>query len=224
MHTILNVFGRSPFASLQKHLACVARCIEKLPALFEAVEKNERVLIAKIAEEISTTEHEADVIKNDIRNHLPKSLVLPIKHGNLLEFLTILDRIADKAEDAAVLTTLKPLKILPEFREIFHLFLEKNIAAFEEVRLIMRELHELIESSFGGIEAEKVRSMVEEVASREHEVDLIQHRLLQKLFEVENQLSYGDFMLWQKIFENIGALSNLSENLAYRVRATLELE
>lgn len=224
MMTILNLFGRSPFAPLQSHMESVARCIHKLPVLFQALEIYNYEEVEHIAQEISELEHNADLIKIDIRNHLPKSLFLPIDRGNLLEILAIQDNIADKAEDVAVLLTLKPLELLPSFKEEFKLFLQKNIETFDGAQRIIRELHELIESSFGGIEAEKVRSMVDDVAYKEHEGDLIQRKLLKSLFKAEDQLTFTTFHQWQKICESIATISNLSENLAYRIRMTLELK
>lgn len=224
MLTILSLFGRSPFAPLQSHVDSVAHCVHRLLDLFDAVEKKDYATVEKIAEEISRLEHDADLIKNDIRNHLPKSLFLPIDRSNLLEILSIQDSIADKAEDVAVLLTLKPLELLPIFKDVFKLFLQKNIETFDEAKLIIKELHELVESSFGGIEAEKVRAMVDEVSYREHEVDLVQRQLLKSLFQAEDQLTYVTFHQWQRIFESIASISNLSENLAYRIRMTLELK
>ncbi len=224
MLTILSLFGRSPFSPLQSHMESVSRCVHCLPLLCEAIEMRDYARVEQIAEEISRLEHEADLIKNDIRNHLPKSLFLPIDRSNLLEILSLQDSIADKVEDAAVIATLKPLELLPIFEEDFKLFLHKNIATFDEAKLIIKELHELVESSFGGIEAEKVRSMVDEVAFQEHEVDLIQRQLLKSLFKAESQLTYITFDQWQRLFESIASISNLSENLAYRIRMTLELK
>lgn len=224
MLTILSLFGRSPFAPLQAHMESVSECVYCLPKLIEALEQKNYSLLEQLAEDISNREHHADLIKNDIRNHLPKSLFLPIDRGNLLEILAIQDRIADKVEDVAVLMTLKPLELLPIFKKEFKLFLHKNIETFEEAKLIIKELHELLESSFGGIEAEKVRQMVEKVAYREHEVDVIQRQLLKIFFKSEDQLNYMTFYLWQRLFENIGSISNLAENLAYRIRMTLELK
>lgn len=224
MLTILKLFGRSPFAPIQSHMESVGRCVHLLPKLFEILEQNDFSRLEQLSEEISQLEHDADLIKNDIRNHLPKSLFLPIDRGNLLEILSIQDRIADKVEDAAVIITLKPLELLPIFKEEFKLFLRKNIETFDEAKLIIKELHELVESSFGGIEAEKVRSMVDDVAYREHEVDLIQRRLLKSLFQAEDQLTFVTFNQWQRLIECIASISNLSENLAYRIRMTLELK
>ncbi len=224
MLTILSLFGRSPFAPLQSHMEKVAKCVYSLPKLFESVDSQDEKLLESQAREISLFEHEADVIKNDIRNHLPKSIFLPIDRGNLLEILSIQDSIADKAEDVAVLLTLTSLQLLPLFKEEFLLFLQKNIETFTEAKLIIQEIHELVESSFGGIEAEKVRSMVDTVAFREHEADLLQRKLLKKLFQATDQLTYLNFYHWQKLFENISSISNLSENLAYRIRMTLEIK
>ena len=224
MLTILSLFGRSPFAPLQSHMEIVAQCVHCLFDLFEALEAKDYEEIEKLSEKISNLEHDADLIKNDIRNHLPKSLFLPIDRENLLKILSIQDSIADKAEDVAVLITLKPLELLPIFKDEFKLFLHKNIKTFDEAMLIVKELHELVESSFGGKEAAKVRAMVDEVAYQEHEVDVIQRKLLKSLFKAEDQLTYVTFDLWQRLFESIASISNLSENLAYRIRTTLELK
>lgn len=222
--TILNLFGRSPFAPLQTHMEKVSNCVHLLNELFRDLEARDYKAVEKVAAQISELEHQADITKNDIRNHLPKSLFLPIDRSHLLEILTIQDRIADSAEDVAVLATLKQIEILPSFKVEFNEFLNKNIVAFDSVRLIIKEMHELLESSFGGAEAEKVRTMIENVAYEEHEVDLVQRKLLRKLFQAENEMSYTSFHVWQKICEALAAISNLSENLAYRVRMTLDLK
>lgn len=219
MYTILSLFGKSPFTPLQSHMDKVNRAVHLLLPLFEALEKGQP--LEKMAAEIQTLEHEADLIKNEMRNHLPKSLYLPVDRGSLLEILSLQDSIADRAEDVSVLVTLAPLS-LENFRKEFWEFLRANIDSYEKAHAIIGEMHELVESSFGGNEAEAVRVMIEKVAQEEHQVDLIQRQLLKKFF-TSNE-SHVAFHLWQKIFEAIGDLSNLSEKLANRVRMMLELE
>lgn len=222
--TLLNLFGRSPFAPLQSHMEKVSVCVHALKELFDAVERKDYAAVEVIAEKIADYEHKADLTRNDILNHLPKSLFLPIDRTHLVEILNTQDQIADKAEDIAVLATLKPIELQPYFKEEFKEFLLKNISAFDSALLIIKEMHELLESSFGGMEAEKVRSMVEEVSFKEHEIDVLQRHLLKKLFQSENYMSYTTFHIWQKICEATAAISNLSETLAFRIRLTLELK
>lgn len=224
LNTIMNLFGRSPFAPLQSHMEKVVACVHMLPSLFDAMQRQDYAEVEQIANRISEIEHEADMTKNDIRNHLPKSLFLPIDRSNLLDILSLQDSIADAAEDVAVLVTLKPLVLPTALRDDFHAFLQKNIEALDAAYAIIKEIHELLETSFGGIEAQKVRAMVDDVAFKEHEVDLIQRKLLRGLFRSENEMTYATFDLWQRVFECLASVSNLSENLANRVRMTLELK
>lgn len=224
LQSIIQIFGKSPFAPLQSHMDKVDQCVTRIPLLFESIHEKDYLRAEKIAIEISEYEHLADLTKNDIRNHLPKSLFLPIDRTQLLEIVTIQDSIADKAEDLAVLCTLKNCEMPSCLQGDFTLFLKKNLEAFVHVRQIIMAMHELLESSFGGIEAEKVKTMVDDVAYFEHEADLIQRRLLKSLLNAENELSYASFYLWQKILEVLGAISNLSEKLANRIRMTLELK
>lgn len=224
MLTILKLFGKSPFAPLQSHMEKISECVHKLPSLFKALLEADYEKMLEIAESISFHEHEADLIKNDIRNHLPKSLFLPVAREHILDMVTIQDKIADKAEDIAVLVTLKEIFFLDLFKEEFFELLNKNIEAFDECRLILKEMHELLESSFGGSEAEKVKDFVEIVAFKEHEADLIQRKLLKKMLTCENEMSYTTFHVWQRIIEALSGISNLSENLAFRVRRMLEIK
>ncbi|NGX55551.1 MAG: hypothetical protein KR126chlam2_01187 [Chlamydiae bacterium] len=225
MRALTRLFGRSPFAPLQTHMAKVKRCIEKIAPLFKALKKKDYTLVESIAHEISKLEHEADLSKNDIRNNLPTGLFLPVGRASLLEILTLQDSLADRAEDIAVLLTLRNLEIDPIFGEEFQAFSEKNLDAFQSVSQIIRELDELIESSFGGLEAEKVRKMVEEVAFKEHEADQLQRKLLTKMFSSRcDTMAPPVYFLWMRIIYEMAAISDVSEKLANRVRMTLEVK
>ena len=79
MLTIARLFGKSPFPPLQTHMDKVIFCIGELPNLFKAFLEQGGDVIQKIGQKISQLEHEADLTKNDIRNHLPKSLFLPLE-------------------------------------------------------------------------------------------------------------------------------------------------
>lgn len=202
----------------------VAECVGKLLDLSEALKQGDIAALENLAREISHLEHEADLIKNDIRNHLPKSLFLPIDRESLLEILSLQDSIADAAEDLAVLFTLYPLELPEAFAVEFLHFLKRNVETVRGVHTIVQELDELLETSFGGIEAEKVRRMVKEVAQQEHEVDLLQRGLLKRMFQLSAAIPPPAFILWMKIFEETACLSNLAEMLGNRIRMTLELK
>lgn len=224
MQTLARLFGRSPFAPLQTHMARVASCVHQLVPLFDALNNKDFSRVALLAKEISKLEHDADVTKDDIRNNLPSGLFLPIAKASLLEILSLQDNIADCAEDVAILLTFHNIEVLPSFSVEFYAFLQKNLETFEKGYEIIQEMGQLLESSFGGIEAEKVRKMVEEVAFKEHEADILQAVLLKKLFKQSDAMSTPIFFLWMKIIEELATLSDESEKLANRVRMTLEIK
>ena len=222
MRTMAKLFGRSPFEPLQAHMDCVADCVKMVAEALVAMQAGDQDTVKQLAPEVSKSEHKADSVKNDIRNHLPRSLFLPIDRANLLDILRIQDNLADKAEDIAILLTFRKLEVPDGWRQTLALFLEKNVSAFDAVRQIIHQLDELLESSFGGAEAEKVKVMVDQVSLLEHEADVIQRELVTLLYSDEDKMTYGTFHLWMKLISEVADLSNYSEKLAHRVRMTLE--
>jgi predicted phosphate transport protein (TIGR00153 family) len=222
MNIIENLFTRSPFTPLQTHMEKVAQCVEKLEELYEVFSKNEQDKVKTIVEEISEMEHSADITKNDIRNNLPRGLFLAINRANLLEILSLQDTIADKAEDIGVLMTLKKLEPIDNLMDDLKRFLQKNIEAVQQVNSIIRELDELLQSTFGGTEAKRVRQIINDVAYIEHEADLMQHEILKKLYNMDDRLTYSSFSLWMNIIRTIAALGDTSEKLANRISMLLE--
>ena len=217
-----KLFGWSPFRLLQQHMGQVMICIAKMCEALEAFERESWPDVESAAEEISQLEHEADKIKDEIRGNLTRRLFLPIDRGRVLEILALQDSLADRAEDVVVLLTFKRLKVLPSVADQFREFRDLNIKAVNLVAKIMDQLDELVETGFGGTAADKIRTQVHDVAYAEHEVDLIQRKLLKDLFARETELSPGDLYLWLRLIRQLASLSNGSENLANRTMATLE--
>jgi len=202
----------------------VSECVDGLGDLFQVLVNEDHDSIGEIARRISKTEHEADLVKTDIRNHLPRGLFLPVDRGKLLEILSTQDEIADTAENVAVLCTVKNLPVPARIKDLFLEFCSKSTECFRLSRGVIEQLDELLESGFGGIEADKVRELVHAVAVKEHEVDLCQRELLRVVFASENELNFAEFHLWLKILSEVGTISDLSENLADKVRTTLEIK
>ena len=222
MRSIAKVFGRSPFIPLQSHMQKVSECVALVPELFAAYGTGDEARVQELAKEISTKEHEADLIKHDIRDSLPRGLFMPVDRAALLNILTIQDNIANRAENLAVLLTFKIAKTFEPFTEKMDAFLKKNLEAFEGAFAITGQLDELLETGFGGAEAQKVREMVDAVSVLEYEADVLQRELLRELFHHEDELGYADFFLWTRIIRQVSQIADRSDNLATSIRTTLE--
>ncbi len=222
MRTIAKLFGRSPFVPLQSHMEKVVECVRMLPEILDAYDAGDEAKVGELAKTISKLEHKADLIKHDIRNSLPRGIFMPVDRENILRILMLQDLLANRAEDLAVLLTFKIAKSIEPFRTTFREFVDLNLVAFESAHLIIGQIDELLETGFGGSEAQKVKVMVDEVAEQEYQADLRQHELLRLLLANEDEFSKGDFFLWTRIIEQASAIGNLAEDIALAVRLTLE--
>ena len=85
----------------------------------------------------------------------------------------------------------------------------------------MQQLDELLETSFGGKEAEKVLAMLDDLKADETIADGTGMTIARKLFALEKELSAIDVMFWYRIFRQLGELVDLAEGIGNRVRLLL---
>ena len=222
MRSIIKVFGRSPFIPMQMHMEKVASCVKQIPNIFEAYRQADSDKVNSLSKKISNLEHEADLIKHDIRDNLPRGLFMPIDRANLLRILRIQDSIANRSENIGVLLTFKQANSFPEFDVTFDDFLAKSIETFDLAKSVIDQLDELLETGFGGVEAKTVRKLIDEVARKEYESDLCLRELLRLLLANEDNISYGDFFLWTRIIRQVGGIADRSDSLAAEIGVTLE--
>ena len=224
MSTIGKLFGRSPFGQIQQHMDQVNKCVDKMSEVIDAVKAEKFELVEDLTYEVSELEHEADQIKDNIRERLLKSFIMPIDRKEVLEILSLQDSLADTAEDVCKVLTIRKLPFPDDIRADFDKFLELNINACAISAKIIGQLDELIDAGFGGIEAERMRSLAKDAAFAEHQADVVQMSLLKTLYAHDTEFSVGEFHLWMRFTRVLGRLGNISENLADRVLKTLSLK
>jgi len=222
VRNIFKIFARSPFEPLTQHLKKCGETAEKVPDLIDALKARDAVRAKETAKQIMWLEHEADEIKHEIRDHLPKTLFLPVDRRDLLHLLSAQDEIADRVEDLAVVATLKPqlpvpAEMIEELDRVVGLVMECVRRALE----LGDELDALLEASFGGPEAERVYELIKGLGQQEHVADKRQYKLSQKLVEVADQLAPVDLMLWAELIKNLGRIANSSERYSKELRNIL---
>jgi predicted phosphate transport protein (TIGR00153 family) len=155
---IASLFGHSPFKPVQKHMVAVSECVAEVPGLFEALIANDKAGIVKAKDIIFAKEHEADAIKNGLRAQLPKSLFMPVDRRDLLDLLGMQDSIADTAQDIAGLLVERDMQVPPGMAADLRQLVARCVDAVNQAGLLISELDELVETGFGGREAETVRA------------------------------------------------------------------
>lgn len=107
----LSLFRRSPFKPMQEHIRVVRRCVDEVPGLIEAMVAGDRDAVEAAKDKIFVLEKAADEIKDELRSHLPTSLLMPVDRRDLLEIPHLQDAIADTAQDIAGLLVIRPMDV-----------------------------------------------------------------------------------------------------------------
>ena len=82
--TFLGMLVDSPFSGLQEHMVLGNKATGKLEKFLTAVSQSDWNTASECREEIVNLENQADDIKNNIRNNLPKSLFTDFAKGILI--------------------------------------------------------------------------------------------------------------------------------------------
>jgi len=215
---IASLFGHSPFKPVQKHMVVVSGCVAEVPALFEALITGDKAAIEKSKEVIFAKEHEADIIKNDLRAHLPRSMFMPVDRRDLLELLGMQDSIADTAQDIAGLLVERDMQVPPGMADDLRRLVSRCVDAVDQAGIIIGELDELVETGFSGREADTVTAMIEKLNLIEDDTDKLGMALSRTLFAQEDNLKPVAVIFWYELIQWIGDLADYAEKVGDRLR------
>jgi uncharacterized protein len=221
MRSILSMFAKSPFKPLASHMDKVRACVEQIKPLFDALENKDYDSVQKISELIVKLEHEADIIKDDIRTHMRQSMFLPVDKKDFMHLLSAQDDIADAVEDLAVLLRIKNLVAPDVIKTSLKELVDHVVNTAHMGCNLINELDALLEASFGGAEADKVEKATQELGTAEWEADRKQFQLAQQLFAVGNDLGAADLLLWNEVIKKLGAVADKTEQIGKTLRIFL---
>jgi len=216
IRSVSDVFGYSPFEDLRKHAELIAKAVGLLERQFEAYRKNEMDEVEKLRDEIDDLEHQADLIKEEIRGRVTSSLLLSVDRHDLLHFLEVQDGIINYCEHVGHMLTFKRIKAPEEIMDEFSVLLSKLMETINEYEELVDHMSRLIASSFSKREIERALDHVKRVETYEHECDLIQIGLLNMLFN--SNMDPVDIYLAVLWVVHLGEIANYTARSADRFR------
>ncbi len=216
-----GLFGRSPITPLQEHMYRVYRCVRHLIPLIEGMVESDEGKILKAQKKIEKGEHDADVMKKDLRTHLPKGLFMPVDRRDILDVLLRQDIIANQAKDIAALIVGRKMQLPTEMNNDFLLFTKRCIDSVKQALQTINELDELVETGFRGLEVERVEAMLEELGAIESETDTMQDQLRATLFKLEKDLSPVDVIFTYRLIDRLGSVADNAERVGSRLSLML---
>ncbi len=219
---LFDLFRKSPFGPLHSHMAKVRECMTLLKPLFvAALDEQNETKTEEIVKQISKLEHQADEIKNEIRQTLPSGLFLPVNREDLLAYLKLQDDIADSVEDVSLLLTLKRLTIPKSLHDDLFAFIDKVVEVCHLCGKAEEEFERLVAAAFGEAEKRKVHELAGKAEFAEWEADKAQMALAKRLLAMEQEMSPIDIFLWFRIFGELGRVANHAEKTGDMLRRLL---
>ena len=218
---ISSLFGKSPISPLQQHMKKVHSCIKEFGVFAKAAnaEDWEKAQAAQIS--IGNKENKADKLKKKLRMNLPSTFMMPFSRRDLLDVLLIQDSIANITKDLAGLMMSRNMVFPKEFADDFIKLSELCIKTSASALIAINELDELLETAFSSRQRKLVHQMIKKINELEHDTDIAQSEIREKLFALESSLPPIDVMFYYRAIEWLGETADAAQKVGSRFEVML---
>ena len=216
-----GIFGSSPMSPMQQHMDKVMACVTELVPLFNAVIKHDWESVARHRSTISSLEEDADKLKKELRLHLPKGLFMPVSRQDLLEVLSMQDKIANTSKDIAGVIFGRKMTLPDIIHEDYIRFVQRCVDACKQAQTAINQLDELVETGFSGHEIRLVSDMINKLDMIESDTDALQAGIRNKIFSIEKDLNPVDVMFLYMIIEWTGDVADRAQRVGSRLQLML---
>ncbi|MEP0814464.1 MAG: TIGR00153 family protein [bacterium] len=221
MRNILAIFSRSPLGPLHEMMAEIEKVMEAVPGLLDAVARGDAAGTKEIAKGIMHDEHQIDLLKDEIRANLPKSLFLPFDRKDFLKLLHEIDGIPDDVEDLAALFTLREMAMPEGLEEAIRAVWTRAHETFGYCKEMIENLDDLIAAGFHGPKADEFIALIDKVNTCEWETDKRAFKATQALLALEGKESPIAIVMWMKIIGEMSDIADRCEGLSKTIRLML---
>ncbi len=212
---------KTPFSQLLEHMGKVRECIDLLGDGLIRYYQGDYKNFSELTKKVSKIEYEADLIKRNLRNHLPTSLFMPVDKGKFMWALREQDAILDHAENLVIMLDMRHTKIPKELQGVFieHAKLVmKTVDAMEDA---VGNIRDLVETSFVKREREQTKQFIYKVHEYEWKSDQKKFELRKGIYKLEKKLDPMDVYHLLRISGWVDDIADHAENVADWLRAMI---
>ncbi|MDP6635574.1 MAG: TIGR00153 family protein [Phycisphaerae bacterium] len=217
MRSLSGLFGRSPFEPLIEHARKVHQCVSLVRPVAEAIVAGDSERLDELQHEMSKTEFEADQLKDQIRQSLPKRYFLPVNREDVAKFLSEMDKVADDTEDFAIVATFRPIVIPDDLKQDFLELVDKVLEVSELLLGVAEELAILQREAFSGPESNDVLMRIQAVCHAEWESDKLSRRIARRVYS-DDSMDSVNILLIEKLCRSLTQIADHAENVGKNMR------
>jgi len=217
--SFFSLFFESPFVKLKNHANKVKECAWMFKRAAQCYVEQDCEEFDKLTEEVAMLESQADELKRNLRNHLPRGIFMPVDKFVLLDCLREQDHVLDDVEEALYWLSFKPMAVIPE--ELVGDFLHLIDAVIPAIEKLPDMSEQAIVYFRSGTEEQrnKLKSIVREIYQAEKEADHLEHELKKKAFALlKDPVEIYHIV---RVVEIIGDICDHAQNASDRMRTMI---
>ena len=217
--SFFSLFYESPFQKLKNHADKVKECAWMFKRAAECYVQQDCEEFDKLTEDVAKLESQADWLKRNLRNHLPRGLLMPVNKFVLLDCLREQDHVLDDVEAALYWLSFKPMGGIPE--ELVGDFLELIDAVVPAIERLPDMAAQAIVYFKSSTEAnrDKLKSIISDIHQAEKEADHLEHELKKQAFAVVKDPV--DLFHVVRVVEIIANIADNAQNASDRMRTMI---
>ena len=215
--TFSELISRSPFGPIQVHMDKTKQCADELLKYLVAVIDEDWDKATSIKKEIIDLENEADVLKAETRDLLPKGMFLFVPRGDLLDLISLADEIPNTIKDISGLIYGRKMIIPSKIANSFIEFSSEAISVVSTAAEAIEQLGKVSKLAFGNKASRELDIIIKGLDSQEEGIDKLEILVRQQLFKIEKDLPAIDVMFLYDIINKIGQLADRAEQVGHRL-------
>jgi predicted phosphate transport protein (TIGR00153 family) len=217
--SFFSLFFESPFKKLKDHADKVRECAWMFKRAVECYVELDCEEFDKLTEDVAKIESQADWLKRNLRNHLPRGLLMPVDKFVLLDCLREQDHVLDSVEEALYWLSFKPEGgIAEELTGDFLHLVDAVIPCIEKLSDMAEQAIVYFKSSTEK-NRDKLKSIIADIHQAEKEADHLEHELKKQAFAVLKDPV--DIFHVVRLVEIIGSIADDAQNASDRMRTMI---
>ena len=213
-----SLFFRFPFENLQKHADKVMECTKLLKKAAELYMNANYEEFELIADQVAKLESEADAIKRNIRNHLPRGILMPVDKFQLFQYIREQDKVLDEIEETLFWLSFKHQRIPDELMGDFIHLIDLVVKPVVDLPQLVSQTRRYLKTR-SNKDREEVKSTVRDIRQWEREADFVERELKSKIFHSVKEALLVFYLI--RLAEYLGGVADHAENASDMVRAMI---
>ena len=215
--TFSDLISKSPFGPIQVHMQKSLECAEELLLFLEAVIHDDWDKATACRKKISELEKEADKLKAETRDLLPKGMFLFVPRGDLLDLIGLADEIPNTIKDISGLVYGRQMVIPSQISASFMEFASEAVQIVTTAALAIDQLSEVSRLAFGSRASGELDKIISNLDSLEEESDRSEVTVRLQLFNIEKDFPPIDVIFLYDVINKIGELADRAEQVGHRL-------